>query len=362
MLVQASVVQKVPAKREDGEAEEQSDAEDFYEEEEQLEEGQEKRHKKRKYRKDVEEALREWIETEGCRRAVADAYFDNPPRGTACPPTLCCDNCAMRAPSSSPLVASATPSADALAGTSLLPLQDRPHANCDTDSQPQVNDAQGNDIPDDEKDDDDDTGDGHDAASGYVTPAEASGSKHTRPRLSPKRRKDEHLKRVKAELRTWRIQTRRSKYAGTSLKAENILPDRALQTIASLRRGIKTIDDLRPHLKPSWPFLEVLGDEVLKLVKKLDEEDDSRRMLRNIQAREEKKRETERRKAVAAAEKAIKREAERQQQRWAQTVATYSGPLGSSSALNAPSVTTPDTAESAPQNRSMPSCISLSSL
>lgn len=29
------------------------------------------------YRKDVEEGLREWIETEDCRREVADVYFDS---------------------------------------------------------------------------------------------------------------------------------------------------------------------------------------------------------------------------------------------------------------------------------------------
>lgn len=31
------------------------------------------------YKKKVEEALREWIETEECRRDVADRYYDNPP-------------------------------------------------------------------------------------------------------------------------------------------------------------------------------------------------------------------------------------------------------------------------------------------
>ncbi|KAI0349171.1 hypothetical protein OH77DRAFT_1499650 [Trametes cingulata] len=138
----------------------------------------------KKYRKDIEEALRDWIQTEGCRHAVADTYFDNPLRGTA------------------------------------------------------------------------------------------------RPHQSPKRRKDEHLKRIRAELQAWRQQTRRTKYAYTSLKAENILPDRALQTIASLQRRI--IDDLRPHLRPPWPFLEVLGDDVLKLVKKLDEEEDERHRIRNF--------------------------------------------------------------------------------
>lgn len=31
------------------------------------------------YRKKVEPALREWVETEDCRRDVADKFFDNPP-------------------------------------------------------------------------------------------------------------------------------------------------------------------------------------------------------------------------------------------------------------------------------------------
>lgn len=31
------------------------------------------------WKKQVDEALREWIETEGCRRDVADKYFANPP-------------------------------------------------------------------------------------------------------------------------------------------------------------------------------------------------------------------------------------------------------------------------------------------
>ena len=31
------------------------------------------------YKKKVEPALREWIETQGCRRDVADKYFNNPP-------------------------------------------------------------------------------------------------------------------------------------------------------------------------------------------------------------------------------------------------------------------------------------------
>ena len=31
-----------------------------------------------KYRKTIEDGLRQWIETEGCRRDVVDKYFNNP--------------------------------------------------------------------------------------------------------------------------------------------------------------------------------------------------------------------------------------------------------------------------------------------
>lgn len=31
------------------------------------------------WRKKIQDALRKWIETEGCRKDVVDAYFSNPP-------------------------------------------------------------------------------------------------------------------------------------------------------------------------------------------------------------------------------------------------------------------------------------------
>ncbi|KAI9069772.1 P-loop containing nucleoside triphosphate hydrolase protein, partial [Trametes sanguinea] len=224
MLVQESVVQEVKSKKGEVAAEE-SDS-DFYEEEEHVEDQVETKREKRVFKKNVEGALREWIETKGCRRAVADAYFDNPPRahGSSCPPSLCCDLCAARATSSLGAGAhSSTPSElvqDAAPGPS-------------ESAQPQDIKAE-------------------DQAANVLD-----------------RRKDEHLKHVKAELRAWRLRTRRAKYAGTSLKAENILPDRALQTIASVREGIKTVDDLREALKVPWPLLDVHGAEVLDLVKRL---------------------------------------------------------------------------------------------
>lgn len=62
MLVELSVVQEVK-RAGDKEADETED-----------EEG-----KPRHFKKNIDESLREWIETQGCRCLATDAYFDNPP-------------------------------------------------------------------------------------------------------------------------------------------------------------------------------------------------------------------------------------------------------------------------------------------
>ncbi|KAI0629149.1 P-loop containing nucleoside triphosphate hydrolase protein [Trametes polyzona] len=245
MLVQAAVIQEVKPKKNSTSTTEEAESSDsdFWEEEEHIEDS--RRPPKTIYKKKIEDALREWIQTQGCRRAVVDAYFNNPPRVNATlPSSQCCDNCAMKA---SPI--------------------GEPGASKDEKSAHTLLDTEIGIEHDDE---------------------DESGSSSSVP-LSPKRRKDDHLKNVKAALLAWRLATRRSKYAGTSLKADSILPDRTLQTIASKHRGIKTIDDLRVHLKPSWALLEVHGAEVLEIVKKLDREDFERRKSRNEQAREARK-------------------------------------------------------------------------
>ncbi|TBU45558.1 P-loop containing nucleoside triphosphate hydrolase protein, partial [Dichomitus squalens] len=164
-------------------------------------------------RKSVEENLRAWIEAGGCRRSVADAYFNNPPRRTPMSPSRCCDNCAAAA-----AALSTGPSAPATA----------------TPKGPMA------------------------VASRAGSPARHVDNS-LRPRLSPKRRKGTHLKTVKTALVNWRYTTRRTKYRFSSLKAENILPDNALTTIASLRRDLKTIHDLKRVLNPPWPHVDTHG-------------------------------------------------------------------------------------------------------
>lgn len=57
-----------------------------------------------KYRKDVEAGLREWIETDGCRRDTSAIYFnDGVPQKL--PTGICCDNCLLKSNTDHPLLA-----------------------------------------------------------------------------------------------------------------------------------------------------------------------------------------------------------------------------------------------------------------
>ncbi|CDO69447.1 hypothetical protein BN946_scf184817.g7 [Trametes cinnabarina] len=274
MLAEAAVIQEVVVKKESGEMIEGTDS-DFYEEEEQDETQQQVKPSKKSYKKNIEDAaLREWIETEGCRRAVADAYFDNPPRAHAqlIHPLTAVTTVLESKLQQSPRIINRTLRTGHLHGPGTKDLQSLGM------TMPTSMPSPVHRLPNPNR--------------GWQEPVDSS-IPLSRACQSPKRRKDEHLKHIKTELRAWRVKIRRLKYAGTSLKADNILPDRTLQTIASQQRGIKTIDDLRPLLKPPWPFLELHGDEVLQLVKKLDEEDEQQRHARNLQAREERRREKE---------------------------------------------------------------------
>ncbi|TBU21645.1 P-loop containing nucleoside triphosphate hydrolase protein [Dichomitus squalens] len=245
MLVERSAIQRVGVKKEAGVREEESGApadnssgSEFEEEEEKLKAATTTAAAATaaaviKYRKTVEQNLRAWIEAEGCRRDVADAYFDNPPRRSPISPSRCCNNCATAASLTTgppPASASATPSGAMVALATAPPPLD---ALADT------------------------TGGDHD----FNTALE--------------RRAGTHLKTVKSSLMEWRFTIRQTKYKFSSLKADNILPDGALTTIVSLRRDVKTIHDLVRVLNPPWPHVNVHGAEVLKIVRELDLAEDA---------------------------------------------------------------------------------------
>ncbi|KAI0744526.1 P-loop containing nucleoside triphosphate hydrolase protein [Earliella scabrosa] len=237
MVVEKSAVQRVGGgntkKSSDGqdpEDDSESSDSEFEEEEERLDPDEKD---KPKYKKTIEESLRAWIETEGCRRKVADEYFDNPPRTAGTFKVRHCD-------SSSP-----SDFADTRAEGGGVPMGEAPDGPGSEDENTPPERCSNNVVP--------------------RTPSRHAGGQ-ARPRQSPQRRAGQHLKNVKTALAEWRREIRRSKYKHTSLKTTNILPDVNLRTIASNRRGIKTVEDLRAILRPPWALLDIHGAEVLQLI------------------------------------------------------------------------------------------------
>lgn len=134
------------------------------------------------------------------------------------------------------------------------------------------------------------------------------------PHESPERRAGQPLADMRRKLLQWRVHARRQHHSLSSLAATNVLPDSNLTTIASRRRGCKTIEGLRDVLKPPWLFLDQYGAEVIQLVKKMDAEEDAgteaaedvKRAMVDIKKMEAdaKKVETELKRAIAEVKKA----------------------------------------------------------
>ena len=86
------------------------------------------------------------------------------------------------------------------------------------------------------------------------------------------RRAGKHLHCVRQALFLWRADTRKRDYPYSCFTGIALLPDGPLTTIAS-NRCLKVLDNLRATLGTSWAFVDAYGEEVLALVKKMDEED-----------------------------------------------------------------------------------------
>ncbi|GJE94090.1 DEAD/DEAH box helicase domain-containing protein [Phanerochaete sordida] len=176
----------------------------------------------------IEPAMREYATTTGCRRAIVDKYFDNPPIRE--PLTVpCCDNC-MQAQDATTLEP----------GEFAQELQD---------------------------------------AIDYFNQRFEPKPKVQKPRLPPGlgARKDEKKKGItrltdcKNALISWRLRTWKENHALSSLGYRAILPDRILETIAK-RADLLTVDDLKA--KAGWLNAEKngYGLEVLAVLKPFDDQ------------------------------------------------------------------------------------------
>ena len=85
------------------------------------------------------------------------------------------------------------------------------------------------------------------------------------------RRAGEHLHCVRQALFLWCADTRKQDYPYSCFTGITLLPEGPLTTIAS-NHCLKVLDDLRVTLGTSWAFVDAYSEEVLALVKKMDEE------------------------------------------------------------------------------------------
>ncbi|KAH7925762.1 hypothetical protein BV22DRAFT_1128801 [Leucogyrophana mollusca] len=226
LLVEASMFKRVGV----GTAAEASDGESEEEEEEVT------------YRKQVEPALREWIETKHCRRDVGDKLFNNPP-GRLPPTGNCCDNCS-RLDAQATL---ATPSPQSLA---LIPTLHSPASSSS------------------ELSSDDETPSSKPNTSGK-RPMEPTAE----PRRDATRRTQDHLQAARTALQSWRIKTRERDFPHSSFTAALILPDQPLTTIASNRHLTYSLDELKQGVSGMWALVDRYGQDVIDVLKRLDDED-----------------------------------------------------------------------------------------
>ncbi|GLB46004.1 putative P-loop containing nucleoside triphosphate hydrolase protein [Lyophyllum shimeji] len=203
--------------------------------------------------KKVEEDLRRWIETNHCRRDVADTYFDNPP-GRKQPTGPCCDNC------------STTPTRPQPVKT----VAERPSTPHSPASPP---------------------------SSVHSTPSKTINANGKRPMQLPEdyvpaKRRGEHLKEARAALEAWRFKVKRSCYTPSPFTAAAILPDPVLKTLAS--NGAHSVEDILVLLNGTgWVFVKL--DEKRRATEA--------KRLRDEQEREERRAEQERKRAEMKARK-----------------------------------------------------------
>ncbi|EIW75948.1 P-loop containing nucleoside triphosphate hydrolase protein [Coniophora puteana RWD-64-598 SS2] len=211
------------------------------------------------YRKKVEPALRQWIETTGCRRDVADEYFDNP-SGRLSPTGDCCDNCRSRAIHEQRAVMPGSIN-DMLMGSETENPQDATAAN--------ALDGGNSDSSDEDGENDEDNSEGDDVED---EPGQKPNSHGKRPTSSHPaiRRTRDRLRIVRDGLRSWRVAMRRRDYPGCSMPGEALLPDKPLKKISGDRQ-LTTLEDLHGAVGSAWAFVEEYGLELLAEVQRLDQ-------------------------------------------------------------------------------------------
>lgn len=116
----------------------------------------------------------------------------------------------------------------------------------------------------------------------------------------PATRRGDHLQSARNALERWRFKTKQDRYSPSSTTAVTLLPDPLLTTLASNAR-IRTVEDIEKVLNPPWIMARRHGEEVLAILKRLDDA--------HIHVRDQAKRaKADERRKVTEARQAEKRE------------------------------------------------------
>jgi chemotaxis protein histidine kinase CheA len=244
--------------------------------------------------KRVDETLRKYITTISCRCELADVYFDNPPRPY-------CEYSLLNVTESDHILQAC--SCDN--GLSRRSVDDdvasvSSHATEQSDAcepRPQTPEQDLLFLPD----------------SVHSTPSKSHNSNGKRSMVMEKaskmsNRRGNHLKHVRSELECWRFETKAKRYSPSPVTAAAILPDPILTTLASNAR-IQTLDDMDAVLNPRWIMTKRHGQEVLDLLKRLDEIEITERERTKAARKEDKKQKTEERQREKKRQKELEREA-----------------------------------------------------
>ncbi|KAJ2936361.1 hypothetical protein H1R20_g734, partial [Candolleomyces eurysporus] len=175
------------------------------------------------WRKKVEDALRAWVETTGCRRDVVDDHFANPP-GRQDPLGICCDNCSIMI--SSPVL---TPRPATPEGQS-------PPSSCHSSPSRTPN---------------------------------LNGKRHMRHKDNLTNRTKEHLKSAQQALIEWRFELKDRYYTPSSFTAPGIFPDKLLKCLAS-RASITSLEELEAAARCRWIVGRRHFADALAVVRQLD--------------------------------------------------------------------------------------------
>jgi hypothetical protein len=112
------------------------------------------------------------------------------------------------------------------------------------------------------------------SSSVHTTPSKTTNTNGKRPmersKDGPATRRGEHLQNVRYALERWRFKIKRDRYSPSSVTAIAILPDPTLTTLASNAR-IRTVEDMNGCINPPWIMAQRHGNEVLEIIKKLDD-------------------------------------------------------------------------------------------